>query len=157
MLKGLAVALLLVAMSAAATFWFVCPCEVVPGGPLTGDRAPAAVQDWSFVNDVDLCQLQVDRGMPWSINLNCMAGSSDLFVSCSQCAGKGWSQAVLDKPDGFIRVRETVYPVTIKQVVEPAELDRAWRARAQKLGLDTATTRPAHWWSFQLASNLSNL
>lgn len=157
MLKGLAAVLLLSALSAAAIFWFVCPCEVVPGGPLAGERAPAAVQDWSFVNDVGLCQLQVDRGIPWSINLNCMSDATDLFVSCSQCAGKGWSGVVMDKPDGFIRVRETVYRVTMTRVIDPAELDRAWLARAQKLGLDRATPRPSHWWSFQLASNLSNL
>ncbi len=152
MLRWLGILLMAAIVAALGAFWFVCPCETVPGGPLAGERAPAAVTDWSFVNDVGLCQVQVDRGIPWSINLNCMSSDGQLFVSCSRCAGKGWSGAALDNPNGFIRVRETVYPVTLQRVVQSERLDRAWAARAAKLGLEPGTERPGHWWSFQLIS-----
>ena len=152
MLRWLGIILVLVMVGAAGAFWFVCPCETVPGGPLAGERAPAAVTDWSFVNDVGLCQVQVDRGIPWSINLNCMSTAGQLYVSCSRCAGKGWSEAALDNPEGFIRVRETVYPVSLTRVIQSEVLDQAWAARIKKLGIDPSAERPGHWWSFQLES-----
>ena len=72
--------LVLVAIVAGGSwFWFVCPCERTPGGPLSGNEMTAAVDDWSFVNEVGLCQLEVDRGIPWSVNLNCMSDGGDLF------------------------------------------------------------------------------
>lgn len=152
MLKGLAALVGIALVAAAAAFWFVCPCEQMPGGPLAGERAPAPVADWSFVNDVGLCQVEVDRGMPWSVNLNCMSSSGALYISCSRCAGKGWSSAALEDPLGYIRVRETVYPVRFTRLIDGAALDLAWQARARKLGLEDGTPRPDHWWSFQLES-----
>ena len=152
MLKGLAGIAGIGVIAALAAFWFVCPCEQVPGGPLAGERAPGAVADWSFVNDVRLCQVEVSRAIPWSVNLNCMSAAGALYISCSRCAGKGWSQAALDDPLGYIRVRETVYPVRFTRLIEPATLDLAWQARARKLGLEGDPPRPDHWWSFQLKS-----
>ena len=140
------------ALIGGAVFWFVCPCAIVPGGPLAGEEAPAPVTDWSFVNDVGLCQVEVDRGIPWSINLNCMSSGGDLYVSCSQCEGKGWSAAALDNPAGYIRARETIYPVTLTRLIHADALDVAWAARVAKLGLEPDTPRPGHWWSFQLTS-----
>ena len=134
------------------TFWFVCPCEVVPGGSLAGEMASDPVSDWSFVNDEPLCQVEVDIGLPWSINLNCMSTEGQLYVSCSRCAGKTWSQAALDDPDGYIRVGPTVYPVTLTRLTEPAMLDVAWAARSAKLNRTDNAPRPDHWWSFQLTS-----
>ncbi len=152
MLKWFGAFIVLGAVAAAATFWFACPCTRIPGGPLTGEVAPSPVPDWSFVNDAGLCQVEVDRGIPWSINLNCMSSGGALYISCSQCAGKGWSQAALVNPHGFIRVRETLYPVRLSRLTEAAKLDVAWQARAEKLKLKAGTARPDHWWSFQLQS-----
>ena len=51
-----------------------CPCDRTPGGLLFGEQIDEDVADWSFANDVSLCQIQVSNGlMPYSINLNCMA------------------------------------------------------------------------------------
>ena len=152
MLKWISGVVVVGLFAAAATFWFACPCSRVPGGPLAGERAPGVVPDWSFVNEVGLCQVEVDRGIPWSINLNCMSSTGALYISCSQCADKGWSNAALDNPQGFIRVRETVYPVRLTRLTAPADLDTAWRARSDKLGRPADTPRPDHWWSFQLES-----
>ena len=152
MLRWVGILFVLVLLGAGGTFWFVCPCETIPGGPLAGERAPAAVTDWSFVNEVGLCQVEVDRVIPWSINLNCMSSSGRLFISCSRCDGKAWSAAALENPEGYIRVRETVYPVRLTRLVDSEALDTAWAARVEKLGLDPGTQRPGHWWSFQLES-----
>ena len=152
MLKAVAVILVALVIGALSTFWFVCPCEQMPGGSLQGERSTAMVQNWSFANEPGLCQVQVDRGIPWSVNLNCMSTDDALYISCSRCDGKGWSTAVLDNPDGFIRIRQTVYPVTFTRLSDREMLDAAWRARLRKLGADESMPRPAHWWSFKLVS-----
>ena len=100
-LKWLGGLLVVVLVGAAYTFWFVCPCEAMPGGGLGGEVASEPVNDWTFVNDVPLCQVEVDIGIPWSINLNCMSAGGDLYVSCSRCAGKTWSQAALKNDAGL--------------------------------------------------------
>ncbi|MEC7581946.1 MAG: hypothetical protein VYC85_06015, partial [Pseudomonadota bacterium] len=40
----------------------VCPCERTPGGVLFGAAADGPVDDWSFANEVPLCQLQIYAG-----------------------------------------------------------------------------------------------
>jgi len=138
---------------AAGWFWFVCPCERTPGGPLSGERRSVAIDDWSFANDVDLCQIEVDRGIAWSVNLNCMADDSGaLYLSCARCDGKAWSTAAISNSAGRIRIDGKVYPVTLTRVEEGGLLDVAWQARANKLGRGRDTKRPDHWWSFQITS-----
>ncbi len=159
--RGAALATILLSLGGLAvlaflTWFFYCPCERTSGGYLLGTTPEAPVQDWSFANDkaaVPLCQIQVDAGLlPHSINLNCMADAGELFLSCSGCDGKRWSSAVLDTPEARLRANGTVYPVTVTRVTDPATLDRAWLARATKLGRPTDIPRQEGWWSFRVVS-----
>lgn len=140
------------------TYWFACPCEQIPGGPLRGEQAQATDPDWGFVNDrqtVPLCQIEVAFLLPRSMNVNCMSVDGLLFVSCSQCAGKQWSaQALLDS-QGRVSVGDKVYPIVYQRVTLDSDLDRIWTARLNKIGADPAP-RPEHWWSFNLATNGSS-
>ncbi len=133
----------------------VCPCGPVPGVWLSGNDVLERVDDWSFANDVPLCQLQVDAGLPRSINLNCMAADGALYVSCSNCETKGWAQHALQAPEATIRMGSRLYPVTLSRVLDADVLDVAWRARITKLQRDPATPRPDHWWSFRLRSRVA--
>ena len=145
-----------IGVAAFLTWFFYCPCERTSGGYLMGDVAEEPVSDWTFANDmneVPLCQIQVDAGLlPHSINLNCMADAGELYLSCASCDGKRWSTAVLANPEARLRAGDTVYPVTVTQVKDPATLDRAWVARAAKLGRPTDTPRQDGWWSFRVVS-----
>ncbi|MFV2089834.1 MAG: hypothetical protein ACC642_04195 [Pseudomonadales bacterium] len=146
--------LLLVAGFIGVVAWFFnCPCERTPGGYLLGDEIETPVSDWTFANDVPLCQIQVRAGfLPHSINLNCMASSGQLFLSCSGCDGKYWSTAVLSNPAARLRLGDEVYPVVVTRVQDPATLDRAWIARAAKLDRPADTPRRKGWWSFRVVS-----
>jgi len=155
-LVGLAV----VAIAAFTTWFFMCPCERTPGAYLHGEQAEEAVADWGFANSIPLCQIETRSGiLPHAINLNCMADSDgQLFLSCSQCEGKRWSTAALENPAARIRLDGVVYPITLRRVLEPGELDHAWRVRAEKLAamngreLSELAERPGHWWSFAVTS-----
>ena len=140
-----------------------CPCDRTPGGYLFGGKAEEQTVDWSFVNDVPLCQIQVRAGLlPYSINLNCMAtGTGELYLSCGQCDAKRWGSAVLDNGSARMRLDGTVYPVTAVRVLDPNELDRAWVSRVDKLQVHSSplnpavpvgTPRPDHWWSFRVVA-----
>lgn len=137
---------------AAWIYSYACPCERIPGAYLFGNEVSEPVRDWSFANTVPLCQVEVWGWLPHSVNVNCMASDGRLFVSCSRCAAKRWSNLALENPRGRIRLGDDVYPVTLKRVTDPAELDEAWRARARKLGPPADSPRPDHWWSFRLES-----
>ena len=145
---GLIVAVLVVA---GATLFFYCPCERMPGGWLLGDEIADPVSNWSFANDVRLCQIQVNALVPHSVNLNCMSTGGKLYLSCSSCEGKYWSTAAVNDSRARIRINDQVYPVKISRVLNPKILDEAWLARATKLGRPTKP-RAEGWWSFNLVS-----
>ena len=138
-----------------------CPCERTPGAYLFGASAEGSIADWTFANEVTLCQIQIRAGIrPHAINLNCMATpSGQLYLSCSQCDGKYWSVRAANNGWARLRLDGTVYPVQLTRVMDPDELDRAWLARVTKLNSLEApanpapppgTPRPDHWWSFRV-------
>ena len=152
----LSVLLLLIALAGVVGFvsWiYNCPCERTPGSYLIGTEVSEQVTDWSFANDVPLCQIQVSAGLiPHSVNLNCMSADGELFLSCASCEGKHWSTAILENPHARLRMLDLVYPVTVTRIIDPQMLDRAWIAREAKLGRPIDRPRQAGWWSFQVIS-----
>lgn len=156
MVWRLSIAALVLALALLAavglTFWYVCPCERTPGGPLQFAEVKEPIEDWGFANDVGLCQLEVQAFVPWSVNLNCMSDQQKFYISCARCDGKFWSTIALRNDTGRIAVGDRVYPVRMRRVLDPRELDLAWRARAQKTGRGLDQPRAVHWWSFELTS-----
>lgn len=162
-LLGLA-ALVIVAAAGIAVWTTTCPCNRMPGFMLLGDVQKTPVTDWSFVNDIPLCQIQVYAGiMPHAVNLNCMATSDgQLYLSCGACAGKFWARNVEDNEHGRLRLNGRVYPVVFNRVTDVAELDRAWAARVKKLQVygeepynptpPPDAKRPSAWGTFHLRS-----
>lgn len=149
----------------AFTGWFLgCPCEFTPGGYLLGEEVEEPVRDWSFVNEEPLCQIQVRTPLlPHSVNLNCMATDTGrAYLSCSSCDGKRWSDAAREDGSARLRVGDEVYPVTVTRITTPAEKDRAWQARLEKLaglaqpgsGTPPGSPRPpdSEWWTFHVES-----
>jgi hypothetical protein len=69
-----------------------CPCNRTPGLLLFGETHEAPVTNWSFANDVPLCQIQVWTSLgPRAMNLNCMATpDGELYLSCSVGTNKYW-------------------------------------------------------------------
>ncbi len=155
MLKIILMVVLLLLIAAAGSYWFVCPCERIPGGPLGGEVVAGEVTDWSFVNnrsEVPLCEVQVAAIIPHSVTVNCMSASGALYVSCSGCAGKYWSSKAVENPVGQVRAAGLVYPINYRRVTATEELDLVWQARAKKVGLAETPPRPEHWWTFNLTS-----
>jgi hypothetical protein len=166
---GWGLATLALVTLAGGSYWaFSCPCDGTPGFVLRGDLHEQSVTDWSFANDVDLCQIQFSVGWrPHSVNLNCMATpTGELFLSCSVGARKYWCPRVGADEPGRLRLDGVVYPVVLNRVMDATVLDAAWRARITKLQdpdvqamqppgstappLDAE--RPESWWSFQVRS-----
>ena len=141
----------------------ICPCDRTPGGFLFGDSSDGQVNDWSFANNVELCQLQIYAGIrPHSINLNCMATpEGEMYLSCSVCDMKYWAAKVGENERGVMRLDGVVYPVYLNRITEPTEMDRAWRARVTKLQIHGGPGNPAppsdapradRWWTLQVTS-----
>jgi hypothetical protein len=157
------VAFIIVVAGGIGVWTTTCPCSRTPGFILMGEVQTTPVTDWSFVNDVPLCQIQIYAGfIPHAVNLNCMATpEGELFLSCSVCSTKYWASHVGQNEPGRLRLNGRVYPVILNRVQEEAVLDRAWAARVKKLQVHGApdnpappadANRPAGWWSFQLRS-----
>jgi hypothetical protein len=153
-LKTLLIAAITIAViGLVMTFVVRCPCERMPGTVLFGSQVSAPVSDWSFANDVRLCQIEVQGVIPWSVNLNCRADAQGaLFLSCSRCDGKYWSGRALSNPDARIRIGGDLYPVRLARVQVDERLDHAWCTRAAKTGMGVDRPRPDHWWSFAVTS-----
>lgn len=152
-------ALMPAAVVAYYLYSMTCPCEGTPGGILFGERIDEPVDDWSMVNDVEICQLQITAGIrPHSLNLNCWATpEGELYVGCMSCEDKYWGYQVGPAEKGFIRVDGRVYPVTLNRVEDTPEMDRVWRSRFYKLNRRSTETVPETpraegWWPFSLVS-----
>ncbi len=145
-----------------------CPCDGTPGFVLLGEVQDAPVADWTFANDVSLCQIQISIAWrPHSVNLNCMASpDGDLFLSCSFGERKYWCPRVGPDEPGRLRLDGVVYPVVLNRVMDPATLDKSWTARVSKLqkphvqavqpgGAVTPpdAQRPDSWWTFHVRSS----
>ena len=148
-------------------FSTICPCTTMPGGYLFGETVQEPVVDWNntTANQENLCQLQIWAGLrPHSINLNCMATpQGELFLSCSVCDRKYWAARVDQDEEAVLRLGERLYPVHVNRETDPATMDRAFRARVNKLqytDIETMVTpRPPldqerfdHWWTFRVSS-----
>ena len=143
----------------------ICPCERTPGGFLFGERANEPVNDWSFANEVPLCQLQIWAGVrPHAINLNCMSTpSGELYLSCSVCASKYWASKVEEDEYGVLRLNGVIYPVILNRETDAAAINRSWTARVTKLQIHGGgqynpapaadAERPDHWWTFRIVSS----
>jgi hypothetical protein len=167
-LKILGLAALVLVLLGGGYWAWSCPCEGTPGFVLRGELHEQPVADWSFANDVDLCQIQIGVGWrPHSVNLNCMATpGGELFLSCSVGANKYWCPRVGPDHPGRLRLDGVVYPVVLNRVTDPATMDAAWQARILKLqqpevqalqppGSTTPpldAERPGHWWTFRVES-----
>jgi len=167
-IAGIASGLLLAAgLAVFATWYFTCPCDRMPGAVLWGEVVEEPVTDWSFANEAELCQIQVGGPIiTQALNLNCMAtDQGELYLSCTQCAPKRWSQVVAKNPNARIRLHGLVYPVRITQVTDPVEKDRSWNTRLEKLvnstvpggGTPIGTPRPSdeQWWTFRVVSSVN--
>ena len=150
--------LILLAGVAGFLYWFLaCPCEQTPGGYLLGEESQEVISDWSFVNEVSLCQLQT-RGsfLPHSLNLNCYSTDKELFIGCMNCETKSWGASLVEQGIARIRINNIVYPVTARRLMQPAEKDHAWLSSSTKAQRPLDTPRPPdnNWWTFQLVSSL---
>jgi hypothetical protein len=164
MVGGGIAALLAVLVIGFLIYSSVCPCDRTPGGFLFGDRVQEPVTDWTFVNDVELCQLQIYAGIrPHAINLNCMSTpEGDMYLSCSVCTRKYWASQVGTDERGVMRLQGRTYPVRLNRVQNPAEMERAWQARVEKLQVygggpynpkpEPDAQRPDSWWTFRVES-----
>ena len=64
-LLGIAAALVVVAAGAVGVWTTRCPCDTFPGFMLLGDVQREPIRDWTFANDVPICQIQVSAyGLP---------------------------------------------------------------------------------------------
>ena len=153
-MKKLLLALVVVIPVIAVSYWaWSCPCDQTPGLYLRGMHASEKVTNWSFANQVPLCQLEVDTGLlPHALNLNCWSDTNgDLYLSCGNCEGKRWSTAAVANPQARVRVGQTVYPVTLTRILGDDALATVWQSRGVKLP-NASDPRPAGWGVFRAAS-----
>ncbi len=168
-LPVIAATLALVVVAGVGVWTVNCPCEGTPGFVLLGDTHEEPVADWSFANDVSLCQIQIGIWLrPHSVNVNCMATpEGDLFISCSFGARKYWCPRVGQDHSGRLRLDGVVYPVALNRELDPTMLDQVWAARIRKLQKPAVqarqpggggepppldTPRPDGWWTFRVVS-----
>ena len=114
-------------LAVPALLFTACPLGPLPGGRLGGDVQRGVVRDWSFVADVERCQLETNPADPYSVNTWCAGKGSDLYVPTSMIYGplmpgeRGWVRNVLADPRVRVRVDGVVYERTATRVDDKDE------------------------------------
>ena len=123
----------------------ICPCDRMPGAVLFGAEHEEPVSDWTFANQVTLCQIQIRAGLlPHAINLNCFATESgDLYLSCSNCDGKRWSGFAVEDGTAWLRLDGTVYPVMLTRAMDPDEARHGLGRQTRQAALAGGAGQPA--------------
>lgn len=146
--------LLLVIFLAAAAYILMSsePIGPFPGGELSGTVVPDAIDNWAFINDLGLCQVEVNPQAPHSINAFCFESQQNLYVGCMRCPGKTWAEAVQADPNARIRFGQNIYPVSATRITDEALRDQVWADRHAKNSDGPPDPTPEDWWLFNMVS-----
>jgi hypothetical protein len=126
-----------------------CPLGPLAGGRLRGDVQRGEVRDWSFVSDVEQCQLETNPADPHSVNTWCAGKGSALYVPTSMIYGplspseRDWVRNVLADPRVRVRVDGVVYERTATRVDAEDEYAAARSLLERKYELDPDALDPA--------------
>ncbi len=128
--------------------------ERIPGGVLDGEVVGGAVEDWGFVADAGLCDLETRPNFPHSVKLNCFNNGKKLYIGCMNCDGKLWSSYVAADPRGRIRINAKVYAVNLRRLEPGPEMDAGWQSRLAKVRPGKPFLEiPDAYWMYHLTSN----
>jgi hypothetical protein len=98
------------------------PCGPIPGDALEGELVAEPVADWSFVDAVPRCQLEVRPEQPHSVTTYCFAGDDGvLYVPAIMGDSKKWTKLAVADPRARIRIAGKIHPVTIERIDDPTE------------------------------------
>ena len=120
-----------------------CPLGPFSGGRLSGDEEPAP-GDWSFVAEVENCQLETNPSDPHSINCWCAGHGGNVYVPTSMILGpttpteREWVQNVEQDPDVRLRVDGRVFALRAVRVEDATEFAEVVAALEQKYEADPA-------------------
>ena len=121
-----------------AVLFLGCPLGPFSGGRLSGTEHSTPVADWSFVNDVESCQLETNPEDPHSINCWCYGSGSSVYVPSSMILGptqpteREWVRNVEANPAVRLRVGKQVYDLRAVRVSDDAEYAEVLRALEEK-------------------------
>ncbi|MCP5066304.1 MAG: hypothetical protein GY946_07020 [bacterium] len=133
------------------------PIGPFSGGQLSGDLGTQPVTDWSFTQEHETVQLEVNPANPHSVNTWCVGLGPALYVPTSMILGptdpdeRGWVGFVKQDPNLRIRIDGTVYERTAVRVTDADEYETALRALEAKYEEDPTDRDPERViWIFRL-------
>ena len=130
----------------------VGPCSRLRGTDLVGEVVPGQVADWTFIETLGLCQLEVRPERPYSITAYCIESQKALYVGCMRCPGKVWPELAIGNPSARVQFKDKIYMVDVERVTDEALRNRVWADRFARRGPGEPSPTPEHWWLFSLAS-----
>ena len=110
--------LVVVVLGLVVTKFFDGPLGPLPGGALrSGEIVTAAVDDWSFVTDIELIEMQlVAENQSRTVGIVFDDGAA--YVSSTPATY--WHRKVETSADAWVRIEGRRYPITLSRVQEPA-------------------------------------
>lgn len=109
---------------ALAIFALALGCGPVPGGALRGVVSPAPAT-WSAAlgGERAICEIEARPANPHSIQLECFARDSQLYVQSHRWAlapwwPKSWAAIWLEEPDVKVRIGDRIYELRAVRVTD---------------------------------------
>lgn len=129
--------LLLGTVVAATTLLAGCdePFIVLSGGALSGEVVPPPA-DWSFMDDVEVVQLETRPEDPYSVNIWAVALGPDLYIATGE-DGTNWTKILETDRDVRLRADDKIYELRATPVVDPDERAAVAAAYVHKYDVDS--------------------
>lgn len=126
------------------------PSDRRPGLRLSGETAPAVVDDWSFTDAHAeiFVETRTPYLVPHSVTIVCAVLDGRLYIGARNPRKKRWVAWVGRDPNVRLKIGERVFEQRLERVGDPAEVDAIYRAYAAKYGWEPrpAAERPEVWY-----------
>ena len=121
-LIGIVVAVVVVVILAALIVP-INPEEQRPGTRLSGTWTTQQSPDWSTIRERQKVHLQTATWyqIPHSVTTVSFVRDGVLYIPCGNCANKRWPKNVARDSHVVVRVNDTLYPLTMSKIVDPAD------------------------------------
>lgn len=113
------------------------PLGPIPGGRLAGPLAADQSPDWSFTDELETIQVEVNPADPLSVTTWVVAHDDALYVTADFINPfKRWPHLALADPRVRLRIGGQLYERRAVRVEDPDEIARLRRAVGEKYGVD---------------------
>ena len=130
---------------------WIGPVWAFPGGSLSGPVVTEPVEDWGFIDEIDVIQLEVSPERPHSVNTWIVLLEGTPHVAADFLTpNKQWPHLAVEDPRVRLRVGGRIYPRIARRVSDPEAIQALRSEVERKYGGQNSLRVAVETWFFRI-------